>query len=151
MKPLHSNTESRQKNKIFLAGSRRFKKQIETVGLMLEKVGVSSWKGRNPQTMNRSAIANTNYKKIFAKIDSSNFVYVICNGGYVGDTVTKEILYANSRDKVIISSEPIGKPNLRALVLKVMTPEHFVRFMGNLELNPIFTYRQNIMKLTTIK
>lgn len=96
-------------------------------------------------------MANTNYKKISAKIDSSNFVYVICDGGYIGDTVTEEILYANSRGKVIISSEPIGKPNLRALVSKVMAPEHFIKYIGNLKLYAGYACRHNIMKLTAIR
>ena len=92
---------------VTLCGSMRFLKQMQEIALDLEVK-----QGYCVLTPVGDKMVQPNEKEIdklaqahFKKIDMSDAVYVVNIGGYIGESVSKEVRYAQERNKEIIYHE----------------------------------------------
>lgn len=93
---------------ITICGSMRFKKKMTEVAYVLE-----AEKGLcviqpvyNPGDTAPTERELQNFKEAhFKKIDISDAIFVVNEGGYIGKSVSEEIEYAKSRNKEIIFLE----------------------------------------------
>ena len=92
---------------VTLCGSMRFSKQMQEIALELEVK-----QGYCVLTPVGDKMVQPNEKEIdklaqahFKKIDMSDAVYVVNIGGYIGESVSKEVRYAQERNKEIIYHE----------------------------------------------
>lgn len=92
---------------VTLCGSMRFSKQMQEIALELEVK-----QGYCVLTPVGDKMVQPNEKEIekltqahFKKIDMSDAVYVVNIGGYIGESVSKEVCYAQERNKEIIYHE----------------------------------------------
>ena len=92
---------------VTLCGSMRFAKLMQEIALELElkygycvltPVGDTAF---NPSEEDEEKLANAHFKKI----DISDAVYIVNIGGYIGEAVSKELLYAQEHNKEIIYHE----------------------------------------------
>ena len=92
---------------VTLCGSMRFSKQMQEIALVLEvKQGYCVLTPVGEKTVQTSEkeiekLAQAHFKKI----DISDAVYVVNIGGYVGESVLKEVRYAQEHNKEIIYHE----------------------------------------------
>ena len=92
---------------VTLCGSMRFAKQMQEIALELEvnqdycvltPVGEKMGK---PGEREIEKLAQAHFKKI----DMSDAVYVVNIGGYIGESVSREVCYAQEHNKEIIYHE----------------------------------------------
>lgn len=92
---------------VTLCGSMRFSKQMQEIALELEvKQGycVLTPVGEKmvyPSEKEINKLARAHFKKI----DMSDAVYVVNIGGYIGESVSREVCYAKEHNKEIIYHE----------------------------------------------
>lgn len=96
---------------VTLCGSMRFSKQMQEIAMELETkhgccvlapIGV----GIVPSNEDKRSLAKAHFKKI----DISDAIYVVNINGYIGESVTQEIRYAQERGKEIIFHEnPVSR------------------------------------------
>lgn len=92
---------------VTLCGSMRFAKLMQEIALELEtKYGycVLTPVGDStiiPSEEDKERLAKAHFKKI----DISDAVYIVNIGGYIGEAVSKELLYAQENNKEIIYHE----------------------------------------------
>ena len=92
---------------VTLCGSMRFSKQMQEIALELEvkqgycvltPVGDTT---NQPSEKEIEKLAQAHFKKI----DMSDAVYVVNIGGYIGESVSREVCYAKEHNKEIIYHE----------------------------------------------
>ena len=92
---------------VTLCGSMRFSKQMQEIALELEvKQGYCvltpvGEKMVQPSEKEIEKLAQAHFKKI----DMSDAVYVVNIGGYIGESVSREVCYAQEHNKEIIYHE----------------------------------------------
>ena len=92
---------------VTLCGSMRFSRQMQEIALELEiKQGYCvltpvGEKIVQPNENEREKLAQAHFKKI----DMSDAVYVVNIGGYIGESVSREVCYAQKHNKEIIYHE----------------------------------------------
>ena len=92
---------------VTLCGSMRFKRQMQEIALELEvKQGYCVLtpvgdKMIQLSEQEREKLAQAHFKKI----DMSDAVYVVNIGGYIGESVSREVCYAQEHNKEIIYYE----------------------------------------------
>ena len=92
---------------VTLCGSMRFSKQMQEIALELEvKQGYCvltpvGEKMVQPSEKEIEKLAQAHFKKI----DMSDAVYVVNIGGYIGESVSRELHYAQEHNKEIIYHE----------------------------------------------
>ena len=92
---------------VTLCGSMRFSRQMQEIARELEtKQGycVITPVGDTTVTLSeedKRCLAKAHFKKI----DISDIVYIVNIGGYIGEAVSKELLYAQENNKEIIYHE----------------------------------------------
>ena len=92
---------------VTLCGSMRFSKQMQEIALELEvKQGYCvltpvGEKIVQPSENEIEKLAQAHFKKI----DMSDAVYVVNIGGYIGESVSREVCYAKEHNKEIIYHE----------------------------------------------
>ena len=92
---------------VTLCGSMRFSKQMQEIALELEvKQGYCvltpvGEKKVQPSEKEIEKLAQAHFKKI----DMSDAVYVVNIGGYIGESVSREVCYAKEHNKEIIYHE----------------------------------------------
>ena len=108
---------------IFVAGSRKFFKEIGIFVSLCEKNGIET-KTAGKLLNKTDTLENQKAAllKAFKIIDKSDLVYVFAKNGYIGKTVAMEIAYAFATNKKIVSSEPIEELSARALITEVVSP-----------------------------
>ena len=93
---------------ITLCGSMRFFDEMQEIARELEtKYGycaITPIGGTNID-LNQEAVENL-AKAHYKKIDISDAVYIVNIGGYIGESVSKELQYAQKHKKEIIFHEP---------------------------------------------
>ena len=95
---------------VTLCGSMRFAQQMQEIALELEiKQGYCvltpiSGGSVPPSEKEREKLAQAHFKKI----DLSDAVYVVNIGGYIGESVSREVRYAQEHNKEIIYHENIS-------------------------------------------
>ena len=115
---------------IFLAGSRKFFDELETIKKNLKKENIrvetaGKWDKNTPDTLESEKNA---LLRAFKMIDESDILYVIAKDGYVGKTVCMEIAYAYAKNKEIISSNEINEYSAKALITKIKTPKELIEY-----------------------
>ena len=106
---------------------------IDEDGYQILDVDVDTETGR-PQT---PAEIQTEF---FAAIDDAPFVYVAAVGGYIGELVTRELVYAAAGHKPIFTSEPLAQTTINQQAhdllphICVATPYEAARMMLEHEL-----------------
>ena len=95
---------------VTICGSMRFKKQMMKITEELELENgyvviqcVYSDEDRKYEKSEKEMLSNLHYKKI----NMSDAIYVVNIDGYIGDATKKEIDYARSLGKIILSLEPL--------------------------------------------
>ncbi len=106
---------------VFLAGSRKFFREIEEVKYLLEKEGIHVLKGRDSKEDEEALY-------MFQRIDQSDIIYVVSIGGYVGRTAAEEIDYAFGKGKEIFSSEHVSD-NFRHSIQKTISPAELADYI----------------------
>ena len=92
---------------VTLCGSMRFSKQMQEIALELEiKQGYCvltpvGEKMVQPSEKELERLAQAHFKKI----DMSDAVYIVNIGGYIGESVSREVCYAKEHNKEIIYHE----------------------------------------------
>lgn len=90
---------------VTLCGSMRFAKQMQEIAMELEiKQGycvLTPVGEKTVQINEKEKLAQAHFKKI----DLSDAVYIVNIGGYIGESVSKEICYAQEHNKEIIYHE----------------------------------------------
>ena len=92
---------------VTLCGSMRFARQMQEIALELEaKQGYCALtpvgaKIVQPSEEEIEKLAQAHFKKI----DMSDAVYIVNIGGYIGESVSRELRYAQERNKEIIYHE----------------------------------------------
>ena len=92
---------------VTLCGSMRFSKQMQEIALELEiKQGYCvltpvGEKMVQPSEKELERLAQAHFKKI----DISDAIYVVNIGGYIGESVSREVCYAKEHNKEIIYHE----------------------------------------------
>ena len=92
---------------VTLCGSMRFSKQMQEIALELEvKQGYCvltpvGEKMVQPSEKEIEKLAQAHFRKI----DMSDAVYVVNIGGYIGESVSREVCYAQEHNKEIIYHE----------------------------------------------
>ena len=89
---------------ITLCGSMRFFEEMQEIAMELEtKYGycVITPIGGTNITLNEETVENL-AKAHYKKIDISDAVYIVNIGGYIGESVLKELRYAKKNNKEII-------------------------------------------------
>ena len=92
---------------ITLCGSMRFFEEMQEIAMELEtKYGycVITPIGGTNITLNEETVENL-AKAHYKKIDISDAVYIVNIGGYIGESVSKELRYAQKHKKEIIFHE----------------------------------------------
>lgn len=128
--------------KCTVSGSfRRFYKEICKARRIFEKNGIivlspSISKIVNPQKdfpMLESDSKESTKKEIEDKhleaIEKSDFLYVVCPGGYIGNSVRFEMGYAQGREKLIYSSDPPKDILLKKYIEGVFSPQGLCKFL----------------------
>ena len=92
---------------VTLCGSMRFSKQMQEIALELEvKQGYCVLTPVGEKTVQPSKKEIEKLTKAhFKKIDMSDAVYVVNIGGYIGESVSREVCYAKEHNKEIIYHE----------------------------------------------
>ena len=92
---------------ITLCGSMRFFNEMQEIASELEKkygyCAITPIGGTNI-TMDKEAVENL-AKAHYKRIDISDAVYIVNIGGYIGESVSKELRYAKKHKKEIIFHE----------------------------------------------
>jgi hypothetical protein len=115
---------------VFIAGSRKFYGDVEKLICLCKEDGIKAETAGKPHggedtfESERDALL-----RAFQRIDSSDILFVVAGGGYVGKAVALEIAYAYAKGKEIISSETISDFSVRALVTKALKPEELARYI----------------------
>lgn len=97
-----------------LCGSMRFEKEIREIACYLEtEMGFNilqcTYSEKRVLTAEEAAgIVRTHYRKI----DLSDGIYVVNIGGYMGNSVKEEIVYAQKAGKEILYHEPVADRKL---------------------------------------
>ena len=92
---------------VTLCGSMRFSKQMQEIAMELEvKQGYCvltpvGEKMVQPSEKEMDKLAQAHFKKI----DMSDAVYIVNIGGYIGESVSREVCYAQEHNKEIIYHE----------------------------------------------
>ena len=92
---------------VTLCGSMKFSKQMQEIALELEvKQGYCVLTPVGEKTVQASEkeiekLAQAHFKKI----DMSDAVYIVNIGGYIGESVSREVCYAQEHNKEIIYHE----------------------------------------------
>lgn len=92
---------------VTLCGSMRFFEEMQEIAMELEaRYGycVITPVG-GTKTLNEEAVENL-AKAHYKKIDISDAVYIVNIGGYIGESVLRELRYAKKNNKEIIYHEP---------------------------------------------
>jgi hypothetical protein len=92
---------------VTLCGSMRFAKQMQEIALELEvKQGycVLTPVGDNMLQPSEKEIEKLSQAH-FKKIDMSDAIYIVNIGGYIGESVSREVYYAKAHNKEIIYHE----------------------------------------------
>lgn len=96
---------------ITICGSMKFQKEMVEVAQKLELengyVGIQCIYGLHPDQIDREKIGKLHYKRI----DISDAIYVVNVNGYLGESTKKEIEYAKSLQKEVLSLEPLDVVN----------------------------------------
>jgi hypothetical protein len=111
---------------VFVAGSRKFFRDIENFIALCRKNGIKASNAGKPSGPDTFESEKAALLRAFRRIDKSDAVYVIANGGYIGKTVALEIAYAFAKKKLVVSSETIEDFSARSLVSKVMAAGKFI-------------------------
>ena len=92
---------------VTLCGSMRFSKQMQEIATELEtKQGYCALTPVGDKTIALSEEDKKSLAKAhFKKIDISDAVYIVNIGGYIGESVSRELLYAQENNKEIIYNE----------------------------------------------
>ena len=92
---------------VTLCGSMKFARQMQALAVELEaKHGFCALTPVGDIAIPPSAKDKENLNKAhFKKIDMSDAVYIVNIGGYIGESVAKEIRYAQEQNKEIIYHE----------------------------------------------
>jgi hypothetical protein len=113
---------------LFIAGSRKFFKDIEDFIELCRKNGIRAANAGKPSGPDTFESEKKALLSAFRLIDDSDCVYVIASGGYTGKTVALEIAYAFARKKPIFSSEVLEDFSARALVSRTMKHEEIIEY-----------------------
>ncbi|MFH0714866.1 MAG: hypothetical protein V1847_03750 [Candidatus Diapherotrites archaeon] len=115
---------------VFVAGSRKFFQEVEDLVKELRAQGIRA------ETAGKSLAAEENLEserkeleQAFARIDSSDVLYVFSRAGYIGKRVSLEIAYAFAKKKEILCSEEISELSARALVSKIVSPSELPSYL----------------------
>ncbi|MBD5632262.1 MAG: hypothetical protein HDP34_03420 [Clostridia bacterium] len=94
---------------VTLCGSMRFSRQMQEIATELEiKKGYCVIAPVGDATITLSEEDKESLAKAhFKKIDISDAVYIVNLGGYIGESVSRELLYAKEHGKEIIYHEKI--------------------------------------------
>ena len=92
---------------VTLCGSMRFSKQMQEIAMELEvKQGYCVLTPVGEKTAQLSETAKEKLAQAhFKKIDMSDAVYIVNIGGYIGESVSREVCYAQEHNKEIIYHE----------------------------------------------
>lgn len=118
---------------VFMAGSRKFYKEIENLVKELKKCKVKvdiagNWDNSKEDSLNSEKKA---LLSAFRKIDKFDIMYIYSDKGYIGKTVAMEIAYAYSKNKEIISSHKIEELSAQALVSLTLKPKKLISYCSN--------------------
>ncbi len=108
--------------KVFFAGSRKFSRELLAVKAQCEQLGVETLKGRDEN--------ETDFEKMFQRIEEADVVYVVAVNGYIGKTVALEIGFAYAKEKEIIASEKINE-EINVLISKTMDFAEFAKYAAS--------------------
>lgn len=106
--------------KIFIAGSRKFYQEIETLVEILKQNGFQPLIPHKELTKNDEVSQKKALIEAFTQIKISDYVFVVANDGYVGETVISEVSYAYSFHKTIILSEKTHSVIVNALAQEII-------------------------------
>lgn len=86
-----------------ICGSMRFEKEMKEITFLLEtlkgfNILQCTYTDREPDAAEKQKLAAAHYRKI----DISDGIYVVNIDGYIGESVTKEIIYAEKQGKEIV-------------------------------------------------
>ena len=114
---------------VFIAGSRKFCKDVEELVRLCKESGIEvSTAGKPADGEDTFESEKAALLRAFQRMDSSDIVYIVAREGYIGKTVALEIAYAFARGKEVVSSETIEDFSARALISRVMGPEELVGY-----------------------
>ena len=96
---------------VTLCGSMRFSKQMHEIATELEiKQGYCALTPVGDADIALGEVDKESLAKAhFKKIDLSDAVYIVNIDGYIGESVSKELIYAQKNDKEIIYHEKIKR------------------------------------------
>jgi hypothetical protein len=117
---------------IFIAGSRKFHKDIQNLIRILSVNGIKAAvaEGKNLTKEKNDTLGEEKEALLdaFSKIDNFDVCYVYSKEGYIGKTVAMEIAYAYSRKKDIFALSNIEELSAQALISKVMSPDKLINY-----------------------
>lgn len=111
---------------IFIAGSRKFYQEIDSLVKSLDQKGFSAFTPSKPKLSNQFEIEKKALFDAFKLIEKSDFIYVFAKNGYIGKTVAMEMAYAYAKGKKIVASDEITELSARALVNEVITADELL-------------------------
>jgi nucleoside 2-deoxyribosyltransferase len=106
---------------LYVAGSRRFIKEITISINALQEAYVVTTTVLTPNLSEKEAIQDA-----YFKIQQADFIYIVAVDGYAGKTVALEIGYAYALGKPIISSEKITDESIQPSISKVLSPQELL-------------------------
>lgn len=109
--------------KIFLAGSRKFAKELQDIYEKCTLAGIEVLKGRDSVESLSEEAEKKAHLEMLRRIDQCDVVYIVSKEGYIGKTVAMEIGYAIAKNKQILSMEKITEAGLNHFVTGILSPK----------------------------
>lgn len=118
---------------ITISSSLRFKEQVRKVISELETLGIEGLFPNLDSGLSKDNLTPEVMKRLedehFQAVDSSDALYVVDPGGYVGTLVSVEIGYARGKGKPVYFSERTGELGLDVLVTDFIPVTELARFV----------------------
>lgn len=116
--------------KIFIAGSRKFYKEIDKLQDELLRIGIKVETADKSRDSEEDNLDNQTFVLLnaFKKIQEADVLYVYSKEGYIGKTVAMEIAYAHAMKKEIIAREEIKELSAQALITKNLNEEDLLNY-----------------------
>jgi hypothetical protein len=115
---------------VFVAGSRKFHKEIQTLLENLKENHITAYVAGRWDESKADTLENERKRLLsaFERIEKTDICYVYSKEGYIGKTVAMEIAFAFSRKKEIISSEDISELSAQALITRTMNGKELIDY-----------------------
>jgi hypothetical protein len=133
--PIRVTKESNMHEAIFIASSKQFYPQAESIVARLKANALRVFHPYfhlDHDALERDPAAKSSVTlQHFPEIDECDVLYALLPTGYVGCSVTIELSYAYAKGKRIVVSELPSEFAVRAMIAEVCSPDEFVaRYEG---------------------